>query len=564
MPKKQGVIKLYSILKASTLVAVIGFFLFVLISGCDYPLSQKSLDKITVPPEKVDRIEALELPVSADQEQLYDPNVILAPKSPAKEMTLTIEQCRALALRNNLALKVQRFNPMIAKESIIQAQASFEPMALDNISYSKTDSPILSRSNDASQSIGMSNNLRLQFPLRTGGQISVNQPLYRSETDNEYTTLPVSYSSDMSFSLSQPLLRGGGIHTNEHYLRVAHFGSEMTKVRTKLNVITILVSVDIAYWRLYASRRELEVRKLEYDLAVAQRESSQRRFAAGEIIELDVFLSEDAAAQRLEAIILGENSVRDREREMKQVINETGLAVDTPTILISVTEPTPIRYEMDTESLLAMAVENRMELLEHELQIIQADDDIEYVKNSTLPSLSLDYTYNVNALGTTMNSSYDLLWRNRFVDHRIGLNLSVPLGNKSAKSRLRQEILRRQQQLINQEQLKISVKREVLSAVDQMEANWQRVIAGRRSTILAERTLSASQRQYDLGRLILNELLDAQTRYANALSSEMGALVEYQISQLNLALSVGALLSATRVEFETDISNFGSEVDSRQ
>jgi outer membrane protein len=354
-------------------------------------------------------------------------------------------------------------------------------------------------------------------------------------------------------------LRGGGIHTNEHSLRVAHFGSEMTKVRTKLNVISILVSVDIGYWRLYAARRELEVRKLEYDLAVAQLESSQRRFEAGEIIELDVILSEDAAAQRLEAIILAENSVRDREREIKQVMNEAGLEVDSPTILVSVTEPTPVKYDMDTEGLLAMAVENRMELLERELQIMQADDNIEFAKNRTLPSLSFDYTYNVNALGTTMNESYDLLWRNRFVDHRLGLNLTVPLGNKAAKSQLRQEILRRQQQLVSQEQLKISIKRDVLGAVDQMEANWNRVIASRRSTILSERSLSASQRQYDLGRLILNELLDAQTRYANALSSEMSALVEYQISQLNLALSVGALLSATRVEFETDLSNFESK-----
>ena len=198
-------------------------------------------------------------------------------------------------------------------------------------------------------------------------------------------------------------------------------------------------------------------------------------------------------------------------------------------------------------------------MLESLLQLLKEDDYFEFAKNGTLPSLSLNYTYNINALGTTLSDSYDLLGRNRFADHRIGLNLSVPLGNKAAKSRLRSEVLRRQQQLVSQEQQKISIKREVLAAVDQIEANWQRVIASRRSTILAERTLSASQRQYDLGRLILTELLDAQTRYADALSSEMVALVEYQISQLDLALSVGALLSATRVEFETELTNFESK-----
>ena len=94
------------------------------------------------------------------------------------------------------------------------------------------------------------------------------------------------------------------------------------------------------------------------------------------------------------------------------------------------------------------------------------------------------------------------------------------------------------------------VKQEVLNAADQMDTNWQRVVASRQSTILAGRTMQAEQRHFDLGLQTSTELLDAQTRYANAQSAEIQALVEYQIAQVDLAFATGSLLGAARIHWE--------------
>src|SRR6185503_9309640 len=49
----------------------------------------------------------------------------LLPPPPA-DVKLTIEECRQLALANNLDLKVELFNPTIAKEAISEERARFE------------------------------------------------------------------------------------------------------------------------------------------------------------------------------------------------------------------------------------------------------------------------------------------------------------------------------------------------------------------------------------------------------------------------------------------------------
>ncbi|MFC1783255.1 TolC family protein [Planctomycetota bacterium] len=523
-------------------------------------MSGDRLEAIQVSPERLNRIESLELPVAAEAERSYDPNVILGtPTEQVEELALTIEQCRELALRNNLDLQVQRFSPALAEEGITQSLARFEPLALTNISYSKTDSPVLYSNTDSSQSKGASNNFSFQVPLRTGGQITLRQPLYWSTTDRESTLFPTSYTTDMSLSINQPLLRGGGIKTNEYNIRVAYYGADRAKAQTKLAAIGVLANVDRFYWRLYASRQELEVRKQEYDLAVEQSESARRKLKAGQLAEIDVLRADNAATQRLEAIILAENQVRDRERSMKQILNEAGLEMETATILISATEPNPLRYEIDSSRLVDYALSNRMELLELELQLIQDADNIAWQKNATLPLLSLDYTYNINALGTEADTSYKMMAENDFVDHRMGLTLQVPMGNKSAKSRLRQAILQHQQRLISKKQRELLIRKEVLNAVDQMEANWQRVAASRLNAELALRTFQAEQRLFDQGRSISYNLLNALASYANALSAEIRALTEYQIAQVDLAYATGSLLTAARVEWETDAESF--EID---
>jgi outer membrane protein TolC len=254
---------------------------------------------------------------------------------------------------------------------------------------------------------------------------------------------------------------------------------------------------------------------------------------------------------------LAENSLRDRQRELKRVINKAGLEMQTPTVLVPATEPDPVRYRLEQQELVKKAVENRMEMLELELQIAEDAAQVDYIRNQALPLATLDYTYNINGMGATRQDSFDLLTERRFADHRLGLQLVVPLGNNAAESRVRQAMYQKRQRLASRESRRALIEIEVLNAIDQVEANWQRILAGRQTSILNGRLFEAEKHQFELGLGTTTEVLEAQTAFANAQSAEIAALTEYQIALVDLAYSTGTLLGAAKVQWEPLIPDTG-------
>ena len=94
------------------------------------------------------------------------------------------------------------------------------------------------------------------------------------------------------------------------------------------------------------------------------------------------------------------------------------------------------------------------------------------------------------------------------------------------------------------------IELEVLNAIDQLEANWQRILASRQRTILDGRLFEAEKRQFELGLGTSTGVLQVQTDFADAQSAEILALAEYQIALVDLSYATGTLLGAAKVRWE--------------
>jgi len=368
-------------------------------------------------------------------------------------------------------------------------------------------------------------------------------------TSTETPTNP-SFENRFSVSISQPLLRNAGKWANMHSIRVAGYNRQAADARAKLEVITVLAAVDRVYWRLYAARRELDVRKQQYNLAQAQLQQARRFVELGERSQVEVIRAEAGVAQQLEAIIVAENNLRDRERELKRVINRAALDLQTLTVLVPLTEPDPVFYAMRRSELVRMAMDSRTELLELQLQLLNDASTVDYMRNLALPLATLEYSYNINGTGFARDDSFDLLYDSDFTGHRLNAQMVVPIGNKAAKSRIRQAVYQRRQRMATRNDRERMIELEVLNAIDQVEANWQRILAARQNSILNGRLYEAERRQFELGARTSTDVLDAQTKFADAQSSEIAALAEYQIALVDLAYATGTVLGAARIQWE--------------
>ncbi|QOI99922.1 MAG: TolC family protein [Phycisphaeraceae bacterium] len=467
----------------------------------------------------------------------------------AERSEVSLEECRLWALSNNLDIRVALVDPAVAGERVGEEAARFESLFTLNARWSDLNQPTSSTLASA-----QSQNLRVEpgvrVPLRTGGTASITLPWNQNENNNAFATLNPSYASDFEFSVSQPLLRGAGRRANLAALRIARYEEDAAWARTKVEVMRQLATVDRAYWGLYRAQRELEVAQQQFELATAQLESARRRERAGAVSEVEVIRAEAGAASRLEAIILAQNDVRTRQRELKRIVNRPGLALESPTVLVAATPPDPVEYGFDPGALVAVSLANRMELLELELKLAGDAASVALEKNQALPLFTLDYVYRVNGLGSSSQDAAKMARDGDFQDWEIGLNAEVPLGNERARSRVRQAILTRLARLSTKEARELSIRQEVLSAVDQMDAGWERIMAARQSVVLSTRAFQAEQRQFDLQRSTSTDVLDAAARLAEAQVAEVRAVVDYQIAQVDLAFATGTLLGQGKIEFE--------------
>ena len=108
-------------------------------------------------------------------------------------------------------------------------------------------------------------------------------------------------------------------------------------------------------------------------------------------------------ADTLEAIIIAENAVRDRQRELKRIINDAGPRHgDRRRSSSPPPSPTVLYYRLDPDQLADAALAGRMEMLELELPIAaRRRPTSTSPATQTLPLVTLDYTYNINGLGAS-------------------------------------------------------------------------------------------------------------------------------------------------------------------
>ena len=501
-------------------------------------------------------VETLDLPAdsggAATQATTRVVPTTLPVPEPPQERNLTLGDVRALALQNNLDLKVSRFDPIVANENLNAEEAAFEALFVAQANYTNTDQPTASQLTGSSvEDIALTPGI--SQPLRTGGVLTVDVPLDRFKTSNQFSTLNPAYSSDVRVALTQPLLRGFGPDATEYGIRVATAQLGQAQAQQKLQVINVLSGADRTYWVLYATARATAVRRQQYELAVQQLERAQRLLRAGEQPEVEVIRAASDVADATETVIQAEEDERIRQRELKRFVNSPDLPIGGPTRLLPQTLPSATYYETDTQALIRAALTRRMELLDAELRVAIEVAGVLLARNQGLPRLDLTYQYTINGLGSNFDDSFRQVGDYDYKGHTAGLSLEIPLGNRQRRAQLRAALLRRMQQLASKEALILQVRQEVLDAADRLQTAWQRILAAQRRVALAQRLFDAETRQFELGLNTGLEVTQARANLADAQLSEITATTDYEVARIDLAVATGTVIGKDRVVL--DVAN---------
>ncbi|MDB5356521.1 MAG: hypothetical protein JWN24_2974 [Phycisphaerales bacterium] len=531
-----------------SLLLVAGSLLFT--PGCIDHFGTGGTGETVVPEHVLRDIEPADLQnYATTRPAATQPDTMPGEKNPPPELILSIEECRFAALHNNLDLKVELYNPAIAQTSITEQEAAFEAMFNGAVNYVQNKSPTPDGVPAFTQ-YSVVPDAGVQIPLETGGFLKFDSPFQYLKQNGLTSPLNPSYSYTPSITINQALLRGFGFDVNAQGIRIAFYNYQQTQARTKLAVTRVLAEADRAYWGLFASRALLEVRRKQYDLAELQLDRARRQVRAGMIAEPDVVRAESGVADQVEAIILAENDVRTRERDLKRILNRPDVPLDSRTRIIPGTRPSAVAYNLDPKKLADAALSQRMEMLDIELQIVAEAANIRVARNALLPLLAVQYSYSHSGFSGSAHETFDQVINRDFEGHQVGIILNIPIGNEAARSQLRRALLSRLQQLATKEQRVLQIRQEVFNSADTMETDWQRILAAHKRVELAARVADVEVRQFNLGLRTSTEVLDAQTKLADAQSSEIAAITDYQVAQVDIAFATGTILGASRIHWQ--------------
>ena len=496
------------------------------------------------------------VPAEVDVEELISDGIPLPEY--ADTVPLELAGVRQAVLAHNLELQVELVSPRIAGARLGAEEAKFESAIFAG--YTRNANQLFTNLEQGLPTSQDSLTAGLRVPLATGGTITLDT--LATKADVQTPGIGVDpWESNLNFSISQPLLRGAGVNANTASIRIARWSRDIADARLKLTMIRLLADADKAYWNLYAAWRELDVRKQNYELAVVQYEQAKRRLAQGDAPEIDVIRAQSGIGRTLELIITADASLRRAQRQIKRIMNLPEYPVSSQSVFIPETEPNPLKLELDGPVLADTAVENRMEMLELELQLSIDAANVDVRRNLTLPAFAVEYVYSIQGGAADFDGAYGNLGDGD--SYRFGLNGEIPIGNEVAKNNLQAAILTRVQRLASRSARDQSIRTEVYNALDALRSSWQSILASRLETILASRTYEGEQRQFDVGVRTSTDVLDAASRLADAQSREVRSLANYQVALIDIAFATGTLLGQSGIRFDESTDGFVEDV-SRQ
>jgi outer membrane protein TolC len=475
--------------------------------------------------------------------------------APAEALPLSLKECIVLALERNFDILIEGFNPKIRAADVLNEQAEFDPTVFAGFRYSGgkrhlDDAP--SRwPPDRTEKLRVATpqaGIEQRLALGTRLTLEFSQEHIRSnETGSTSRFVEPSDELRTVLSFTQPILRNLGADVNQTRIRIAETNQEISDNSLKDRVIRVVTRVQDLYWELVFRIQELGVRRLSLKLAQDLLAQTRVQVAVGTQPQLSVLEGEAGVAGREEAVIVAENSARNVEDQLKELLS---LFEDPKRSALGIVPTDPPQFhieEIALEKALESAFEFRPDYQQAKLEIESRNLSERFARNQLLPTLDLRGSVGLNGLDDNFGDSFNHYTSGNWVQYQVGFTVRYPLGNQASRSRFTRARLEVEQAKAILERTEQRILVEVRDAVRNVETNVKRVSVTRGARELAQKKLEAEEKKLAVGLSSVREVLRFQDDLSLEQSREIRALTDYNISLANLERARGTTLNRMNI-----------------
>lgn len=410
--------------------------------------------------------------------------------------------------------------------------------------------------------------------------------LLRLDSNTEYfgSNAPLNLLNSVATTavggeIVQPLLRGAGVEFNRiagaYAIPGGFNGVVLGRINTDISLLDfesavrgVLIDVERAYWDLALSYRDLDAKiaarnatletwrlihkKLQIGMAGADEEAEARAREQYYLLQAQVENAYSGAPPVSAALgstvgnaVIGNSAgVLGNERRLRQLL---GLPPTDDRLIRPITEPAHASVSFDWQSSVYEAMNRRVELRRQMLVVRRREAELSATRNLRLPRLdavagvnyrtfSNDYTQFTTTTPPLIPSNFNN------VNYNVGMNFSMPLGNRLAKTSIRNaELQLARERAILQEQ-SLHVSHELTSSIVELDRAFTLMNTNFNRRAAAEQQTAALMRKFEAGAAGLELVLDSQRRLADAEAAYHRAVFDYNRAIADVHLSRGTLL----------------------
>ena len=466
---------------------------------------------------------------------------------------LPLQECIQRATVNNFDVAVAAYAPAIAETRVVEALARFDPTFRATAEY-QDQTGINQAENIFTDTRRLTLGSSIGQLLPSGGNLELEYRALRNDIEQASLFSPVpagvTWTSDLSLRLTQPLLRDFGYDVNRARIFVNQNDQRISVLDFRSNLEEVLLQVEQTYWQLYRAQQEVQFQSALLDKTIETADRIEKRRIAD--------ASRAQVSQALRAVYLqraelqgAKAAVAQLSDQLKALINDPDLPIGGETLVLPATEPVLEPLLFDLQSAVEVAFTHRPELSQQLLRIINAGRILGVAESNRLPRLDMLLSGGFGGFDDDYTTAVEEQFNFDNLNIGAGLQLEIPLGNRAARSVLRRSKLEREQAVTQYQALTERVKLEVSQAQRNVSEVYARMLQLRQARLAARDAVEQAELLEESGTPLTPQFSDLKLRYlselSQALSLEAQAVSDYNIAIAEYERAKGTLLRYNNV-----------------
>ena len=310
-------------------------------------------------------------------------------------------------------------------------------------------------------------------------------------------------------------------------LNLSALDVELAVEQARSSKVSMISQVKQAFYGVLLAKASLAVMTQVHENAQANYDKTLQRYNVGKASEVEKLRAQVNVMNTEPNVSSAENAVLLATWQLKAVM---GMNLETD--IEAVGDLTDYTQQLLTPYVSEDDISNNSSLLQLDIQDRMLESTIKMQKKQYLPSLAANINYNYSAMGDEK-----LSW---FPSSTAALSLSVPVFDGFQKHyAIKQSKITKDMLALQREDAERQIRIAIRNYNDRIALCVKNYTAANSTVEIAQKSYQISEKMYEVGKVTLVELNDAQLALQQAQLTQAQAIYEFMVAKASLDELIG-------------------------